>query len=295
MTSTQAFLEYLHLEKNYSPHTITAYRNDLSGFAEFISIEFSQDEISQIDYPLIRSWIVHLVSTDIGNRSINRKISSLRSYYKFLQKIGERQTTPLAKHKALKTEKKLQVPFSQKEVHLVIEDFKPETFEDFRDLAMIELFYSTGMRRAELIHLRVKDVDLTLRKVKVLGKRSKERIIPLVPSVALSLRNYLQARDVEFRESLDYLFVTSKNDKVYETLVYRIINNYFSKVSSKVKRSPHMLRHSFATHLLNEGADLNSVKELLGHSSLAATQVYTHNDIAQLKRAYSNAHPRNNN
>lgn len=293
MASIQEFLEYLQLEKKYSPHTIAAYRNDLNRFSEFISSEFSEEHIAQIGYPLIRNWIVHLVSAKISNRSINRKISSLRSYYKFLQKIGERSSTPLAKHKALKTEKKLQVPFSPKEVATVLDNFHPECFEDYRDKAIIELFYSTGMRRTELINLKLSDVDLVLGKLKVLGKRNKERIIPLIPSVVNSLKEYLEARDSHNSTSHTFLFVTSKNDKVYETLVYRIINNYFSKVSSKVKKSPHIIRHSFATHLLNEGADLNAVKELLGHSSLAATQVYTHNDIAQLKKAYSKGHPRN--
>lgn len=177
----------------------------------------------------------------------------------------------------------------------MLSGFTLNSFEDYRDKAIVELFYSTGMRRSELINLKLSDINIANHYVKVLGKRNKERIIPLIESVSLTLRQYFEIKDAEFKESSKWIFVTSKNDKVYETLVYRIINNYFSKVSSKIKKSPHLLRHSFATHLLGEGANLNAVKDLLGHSSLAATQVYTNNDIAVIKRAYSASHPRNKN
>jgi integrase/recombinase XerC len=203
------------------------------------------------------------------------------------------EANPLANHKALKTSKEVQIPFSVKEVNQVIAkiELEEDTFEAQRNKLMVELFYSTGMRRAELINLRLDSVDLHSGTLKVLGKRNKERIIPLLPSVARTMDRYLQFRKERMIEN-DHLFLTSKGNKIYETLVYRVINNYFSQVSSKVKKSPHILRHSFATHLLNEGADLNSVKELLGHSSLASTQVYTHNSLDQIKKVYNQAHPR---
>ena len=228
----------------------------------------------------------------LSNRSINRKVSSLKSFYKYLQKIKLIDINPLANHKVLKTSKKIQIPFSSSEVNTVLSSFSIDhSFEESRDRLIVELFYSTGMRRAELINLRVNSVNFAEKQIKVIGKRNKERLIPLLPSVIKSLQSYIKKREL-INSSDSFLFVTQKGNKVYETLVYRVINNYFSKVSSKLKKSPHILRHSFATHLLNEGADLNSVKELLGHSSLASTQVYTHNSLEQLKKVYKQAHPR---
>jgi integrase/recombinase XerC len=233
-----------------------------------------------------------LVEDKISNRSINRKISSLKSFYKYLQKIKTIQNNPLSGHKALKTPKKIQVPFSVKEVNEVLSNITTnDSFESLRNKLIVELFYSTGMRRAELIHLKRSSINFSEKQLKVIGKRNKERLLPLLPSVMKSLAAYLKHR-VLMNSSEDYLFLTKKGNKLYETLVYRVINNYFSVVSSKLKKSPHILRHSFATHLLNEGADLNSVKELLGHSSLASTQVYTHNSLEQLKKVYKQAHPR---
>lgn len=290
-----AFLEYLELEKHYSQHTLKAYRNDLQVFSEFLEQDFDGADPSTVNYSMIRSWIVALVSSGMSNRSINRKMSSLKTYYKFLQKIGQIQESPMATHKALKTAKKVQVPFSQEEIVQVIELLEAEGgFEGLRNKAIVELFYSTGMRRAELVNLQLGDLRLNERQIKVLGKRNKERIIPLLPSVCKSLQAYLEVRSgLETIVDGNYLFLTQKGVKIYETLVYRVINSYFSKASEKVKKSPHILRHSFATHLLNEGADLNAVKELLGHASLASTQVYTHNSVAQLKQVYKDAHPRN--
>jgi len=234
------------------------------------------------------------VQKDITNRSINRKISALNSFYKFLLKIEEVNLNPLSKHKALKTSKKVQIPFSEKEIATVLDQINhDQDFEGLRNKLIIELFYSTGIRRIELINIKLKDVDLINKTVKILGKRNKERIIPLLPMIVNSVNSYkLERNKLEIITDNEYLFLTKKGVKIYETLVYRIINDYFSKASSKVKKSPHILRHSFATHLLNEGAELNAVKELLGHSSLAATQVYTHNSIAELKKVYAKAHPR---
>ncbi|MBD3864230.1 tyrosine-type recombinase/integrase [Olleya marilimosa] len=290
----KAFLDYLLLEKKYSQLTVNAYKKDIETFLNFINEEDQTTTIKEVHYSQIRSWIVSLVQKDITNRSINRKISALNSFYKFLLKIEEVNLNPLSKHKALKTSKKVQIPFSEKEIATVLDQINhDQDFEGLRNKLIIELFYSTGIRRIELVNIKLKDVDLINKTVKILGKRNKERIIPLLPMIVNSVNSYkLERNKLEIITDNQYLFLTKKGVKIYETLVYRIINDYFSKASSKVKKSPHILRHSFATHLLNEGAELNAVKELLGHSSLAATQVYTHNSIAELKKVYAKAHPR---
>jgi len=287
------FLEYLTLEKHNSKHTVLAYKTDLLSFRDFCIEEYGQEDLENIYYPQIRKWIVSLVHQNISNRSINRKISSLKSFYKFLQKTKQIKINPLIKHKALKVVKKVQVPFSKEEINQVIQNIEEQKdFTSVRNKLIVELFYSTGIRRTELINIKESAINYYDKTIKVLGKRNKERIIPLLPSVFKTLEEYvtLKKQNPEIKE----LIVTKKGNKIYETLVYRIINTYFSSVSSKVKKSPHILRHSFATHLLNEGADLNSVKELLGHSSLASTQVYTHNSLDKIKEAYNNAHPRSN-
>ena len=290
-----AFIDYLRLEKNYSEHTILAYERDIEEFSAFAKANYEQDDLFAIHYSQIRSWIVELVESGVSNRTINRKIASLKAYYKFLLKVDAIKVSPLVKHKALKTPVKVQVPFSQREVEDVIANLKAEdNFESLRNLLVVELLYSTGMRRAELIGLTLSSVDYEQGIVKVLGKRNKERNIPLLPKVQKTLNRYLVIRNTIASTVRDApLIITEKGIKVYDVLVYRIINHYFSKASNKLKVSPHIVRHSFATHLLNEGADLNIVKELLGHASLASTQVYTHNSIAALKDVYSNAHPRN--
>ena len=287
-----SFLNYLSLEKKYSNHTVTAYKKDVLSFQEFCLQTYDDENIVAINYSQIRSWIVSLVNSNISNRSINRKLSALKSFYKFLQKTRLIDINPMARHQALKTSKKIQVPFSEKEVLKALNDTtNDKDFEAVRDKLIVELFYATGIRRAELINIKIADVDFSNQNVKVLGKRNKERYIPLIKPVQKSIKKYCELRK-EINEQNSYLFLTKKGEKLYDTLVYRIINNYFSCVSSKEKKSPHILRHSFATHLLNEGADLNAVKELLGHSSLASTQVYTHNSLGKLKEIYNQAHPR---
>jgi len=290
-----AFLNYLTLEKKYSSHTILAYKNDLNSFLDFIEDEFSSQNSKQVNYSMIRSWIITLVDKNLNNKSINRKIASLKAYYKFLLKTNQITENPLAKHKSLKVGKTLQVPFSEKEIAKVISNFEDlEGFENIRNKAIVELFYATGMRKSELISLKITDIDLQKQQVKILGKRNKERIVPLINTTVTTLKKYLQERlEIENLHSENFLFLTKNGVKLSQTLVYRIINNYFSNISTKEKKSPHILRHSFATHLLNEGADLNSIKELLGHSSLASTQVYTNNSIAELKKVYAKTHPRN--
>lgn len=288
------FIDYLLLEKNYSALTVKAYQSDLDAFLCFILKEYDTQFITSVNYSQIRSWIVLMVESKISNRSINRKISALNTYYKFLLKIGDIEQNPLAKHKALKTSKKIQIPFSQLEIETALNELNFENdFEGIRNKLIIELFYSTGMRRMELVELKLASLDIDSKMIKVLGKRNKERLLPLLPSVIKTIKTYLEARrSLQHIDDVELLFLTKKGVKIYETLVYRIINDYFRNVSAKVKRSPHILRHSFATHLLNQGANLNAVKELLGHSSLAATQIYTHNSIAQLKEVQLKAHPR---
>lgn len=290
----KTFLEYLAHEKNYSPNTILAYNTDIREFQVFCKKEYEIGSIINVDYSLIRSWIVNLVDHRIGNRSINRKVASLKAYFKFLQKIEKIKVSPLSKHKALKTAKKIEVPFSENEMdQVLLTAVFEDDFEGLRNKAIIELLYASGIRRSELIYLKTQNVNLQERTIKVLGKRNKERIIPLLETTSEALSEYLTAREViSGCAEHDYFFILKSGNKLYETLVYRIINGYFSKVSSKVKKSPHILRHTFATHMLNKGADLNSVKELLGHASLASTQVYTHNSIAELKKVHSASHPR---
>lgn len=291
-----AFLRYLECEKNYSKNTINAYERDIIAFSDFCEEEFDQKEITLIHYHQIRTWIVALVENKISNRSINRKISSLKTFYSFLQKIHEIEINPLAKHKALKVQKKIQTPFDKEEVESVLSVLgEGKGFESVRDKLIVELLYSTGMRRIELVNIKEKDVDFSRQVIKVLGKRNKERYVMVLSSVLKTLNQYLSLKRDYEKSSVEALLITKKGVKIYETLVYRVINLYFSKVSTKAKKSPHILRHAFATQLLNNGASLNSVKELLGHSSLAATQVYTHNSLEQIKKVYNKAHPRESN
>lgn len=290
-----SFKDYLEKEKNYSPHTVNAYFNDLLEFEKFIHLNFDQQNIDEVNYSQIRSWIVEMVDNEISNSSVNRKISSLKAYYKFLLKAKQITASPLLKHKALKSSKKIQIPFSEKELDDVLNHIVySEDFEGVRNKLIIDLFYTTGIRRTELIHLKVSNIDLSANVLKVLGKRNKERVLPILPIISKQFEKYNKQRSClkEVRDS-EYFFLTLKGIKMNDSLVYRLINYYFSNVSEKVKKSPHILRHTFATHLLNNGADLNSVKELLGHSSLASTQVYTHNSLNELKKVYKNAHPRN--
>jgi integrase/recombinase XerC len=294
MNNLKAFQEYLQLEKNYSLHTVNAYVNDLLFFQKFLKKNFEQEILEDINYSMIRSWIVFMVDSGISNSSVNRKISSLKSFYKFLLKIKQIESSPLLKHKSLKTPKKIQIPFSEKELDNVLNYIKyPDGLDGIRDKLIIDLFYTTGIRRTELINLKMQNIDLSKNTLKVLGKRNKERIVPILPIISKQINFYILERaQIEKIKDVDYFFLMQKGVKLNDSFVYRLINHYFSNVSEKVKKSPHILRHSFATHLLNNGADLNSVKELLGHSSLASTQVYTHNSLAELKKVYGDAHPR---
>lgn len=287
-----SFLDYLSFEKKYSPNTIFAYKTDLIGFKDFCETNYNIENLSEVAYPIIRNWIVNLANQKISNRSINRKITSLNSFYKFLQKTHQIEINPLAKHKSLKSVNKLQIPFTVKEINEAINNVSENTdFRTIRNKLIIELLYSTGIRKTELINIKDSDIDYGNKTVKVLGKRNKERFVPLLESVIVMIKQYQELREDFFKGKVE-LLITEKGNKISKTLVYGVVNSYFSNVSTKVKKSPHILRHSFATHLLNEGANLNSVKELLGHSSLASTQVYTHNSLEVLKKVYNQAHPR---
>ena len=290
-----SFLDYLQLEKKYSQKTIIAYKNDLMSFQDFNHNKFEQKNIKGVNYSQIRSWIVSLVADKISNTSINRKISSLNSYYKFLLKTGDIKINPLNEHKALKTKSTIQLPFSETEISNVLNPLNfDKSFEGYRDYLIIELLYTTGIRRQELIDLKIQNIDYSNKRIKVLGKRNKERYIPLISSTIESIDKYLKYRDeLKNIKSNDKLLLTAKGKKIYDNLVYRITKKYFTGFSSKYKKSPHILRHSFATHLLNNGADLNSVKDLLGHTSLAATQVYTNRSIEEIKKVFKKTHPRN--
>ena len=292
-TNHDAFRNYLQFEKKYSPHTIKAYCDDLISFQSYNYLNFDQEEIDWVEYTQIRSWIVSLVDDGVSNVSVNRKIASLKAYYRFLLKTKQIEISPLVKHQALKVPRVIQIPFSEKEVTAVLIQMQMAVgFEEIRNKLIIDLLYTSGMRRAELIHLKMQNINLSAATIKVLGKRNKERIIPVLPIVIDQFSSYIkERRSLEVVDS-DYFFLTKKGLKLNESFVYRLINTYFSTVSEKVKKSPHILRHTFATHLLNNGADLNSVKELLGHSSLASTQVYTHNSLSNLKSVYKDAHPR---
>lgn len=293
--SLEAFAKYLTLEKKYAAHTVKAYLADLEAFSRYCREEQGESPLEDQPYPVIRNWIIRLMESGLNNRSVNRKVASLKSYYKYQLRQGRIDASPLAAHKALKTPRRVEVPFSEAEMQDLLDTWQPaEGYAGHRDKLVVELLYTTGMRRAELIGLRPGDLDLEQGTLRVTGKRNKERIIPLLPGIVAEIRAYLELREAHVKPGADpELFLTSRGNKLYENLVYRIINKYLSKVSAKSKRSPHILRHTFATHLLNQGADMNSVKELLGHATLASTQVYTHNSIAELKRIHGTSHPRN--
>lgn len=292
-TNLQAYQDYLVKEKNYSPLTVRAYIDDILSFQEYLQEQ--SISLEEVVYPNIRSWIVTLVEQNISTTSVNRKISALKSFYKFLLKTKQISVNPLLKHKSLKVAKKVQIPFSEKEMQDVFSNIDySNDFESIRNRFVIELFYATGMRRAELINLKVNSIDELQKTIRVIGKRSKERIIPLLDCTLILYKLYKEQRNhLEVINNKEMLILSKTGNKVSESFVYRLINDYFSTVSKKEKKSPHVLRHSFATHLLNNGADLNSVKELLGHASLSSTQIYTHSSLAELKKVYQDAHPRN--
>ena len=286
------FLKYLKLEKRYSPHTIKAYQIDLTQFQDYLE-ETYESVLQKVKHPMVRSWLAQMLDYGISPRSVNRKITALKSFYKFLLKEEIIKEDPTLKVIPPKMSKKLPAFVEEGQMSQLLDELDfTDDYAGVRDKLMIELFYSTGIRQSELINLKIKDIDLSSNMIKVLGKRNKERLIPLTKELRQKIDAYLNIRaELPIKDSL-YLLLTNKGKKLYPTLVYRQVNHYLSQVTSLDKKSPHVLRHTFATHMLNNGADLNAIKELLGHANLSATQVYTHNTIDKLKKVYNQAHPR---
>jgi len=290
-----SFLKYLQFEKRYSPKTVLSYSTDLNQFQKFISEIFQDHKPETADYGVIRSWIIQLVEQKLDAVSVNRKIACLRSFYKFLLNREVIEKNPMTKIKVLKTKKKLPHFIQEKEMVSLLDnntDFEND-HEGLRSQLMLELFYGTGIRLSELITLKDINVNIRDQTIKVLGKRNKERIIPFSSSIVSLIEGYREVRNKEI-EQKDHgrLFVTDSGDELYPMLVYRTVKSYLHNHTSVEKKSPHVLRHSYATHLLNKGAEINAVKDLLGHSSLAATQVYTHNSMEKLKKVFEQAHPK---
>ncbi|MBB6372747.1 tyrosine-type recombinase/integrase [Chryseobacterium shigense] len=284
------YLEYLQFEKRYSPHTITSYRKDLEDFSRFCLKTEASEDISKADKKVIRNFIVELSENHISKRSINRKLSSLRSFYLFLLKIGEIKVSPAESVSSLKFYAEKQIPVSQEEMQM-LNDRVLENTHDILERCIVEVLYQTGMRKAELCGLMFDDVNIDGNELKVIGKGNKERFIPVSADLSDLLRSYLEIRKPH-HEHISYFFVNKKGKKLNEKFVYVVVNKYLSLVTTKEKRSPHILRHSFATHVLDNGAEISKVKKILGHSSLASTQVYTNANIEQLKKVFNQAHPR---
>ncbi|MCD4791747.1 MAG: tyrosine-type recombinase/integrase [Bacteroidales bacterium] len=288
------FLKYLEFQKKYSLHTINSYACDIEQFQYFCTENkfiLSEDEIVS-DYKVLRKWIAVLSSDNISSRTINRKLSSLKTYYNFLIREGLIQNNPVSKIIRPKTKQNIPEFISNDNINLLLDsDIFSDDFEGIRDRLIIELLYCTGIRRAELIGLRIKDLDFVYNTIKVTGKRNKQRIIPYPKTLNNLLKEYLIKKEEIYTDS-EHLLLTNSGKQIYPKLVYRVVNKYISFFSSVKKKSPHILRHTFATHLLNNGADINAVKELLGHANLSATQIYTHNTFEKLNKIYKQAHPR---
>ena len=288
----ESFLNYIQYEKRLSDHSVTSYATDLTQFQAFLNEHLQITVVQSADHRAVRSWIVQLVESGIAPSSINRKIASLRAFFKFLLKREIITLNPVLKVRPLKTSKRLPSFVREKEMNFLLEEFAFEnSFQGFRDKTIIELLYGTGMRLSELIQLKVSNINLAERNLKVLGKRNKERVIPFSINLANVIKDYLKVREDNFFRT-PHLILTDKGEQTYPMMIYRVIKKYLDQVTTVERRSPHVLRHTFATHLLGKGAELNALKDLLGHSSLAATQVYTHNSLDQIKAVFDQAHPK---
>ncbi len=293
MSYQESFINYLKYEKRFSSHTVVAYKNDLDQFVQYCTVVVGEFIVNRVDAKLVRSWIVHLMEQELSPRSVNRKVSTIKSFYKFLMKEQIVENNPAVNLPLPKIRKKLPNFVEENNLHHLLDDgFFPNDFRGVRDKLIINLLYGTGIRLAELLQLKDSDINTKEYLIKVLGKRKKERVIPYPKSINNLLALYVGLRNEQVETSSPRLLVTEKGKPVYEKLIYRVVKDNLSKVTSLEKRSPHVLRHTYATHLLNKGADLNAVKELLGHSNLAATQVYTHTTFEKLQGIYKQAHPR---
>lgn len=288
-----AFIKYLQYEKRMSPHTVLSYSNDLQQFQAYLEAIYKVSDIREVNHSIIRSWIVSLMDNKLSSRSVNRKISTLKSFYKYLLREKVVTINPMGKIQSPKNPKRLPIFIEESKMEAISTgDIYGEGFKGARDMLLIEVLYATGMRRAELINLKIRDIDLVKGTLKVLGKRNKERLIPVTSNLAVLIREYLVLRKKLVTSGNDHLFINEKGKPLNASSVYRSVRDTLKKVTTLSKKSPHVLRHTFATHLLNNGANLNAIKELLGHANLAATQVYTHNTIEKLKNVYSKSHPR---
>lgn len=292
MVEIEQFINYLKFEKRYSRHTLIAYEGDLKQWSDYIRNTYQIESLREIAAPFIRSWIVSLMEAGLDPRSINRKITALKSFYKYAVRKGLAGLNPMGKISSPKTAKKLPVYVEAEKLDTLLDNKEfGDDFAGMRNKMILELFYGTGMRLSELIGLEISDLNLRSRQLKVTGKRNKQRIIPLYPSLCTELEKYLALRE-NIQSANNNFFVLDNGKPLYPVFVYRLVKEHLSLVSTRSKRSPHVLRHSFATEMLNKGADLNAIKEILGHANLSATQVYTHNTIEKLKEAYKKAHPR---
>jgi integrase/recombinase XerC len=290
----QSFLDYLKFEKRYSAHTFVSYSNDLATFFDFVDRQFGGLSIGEVSHTVVRSWLAELKAGGMSSKSINRKISSLRSFFKYLLRLGRVKASPMVNVISPKSGKRVPVFVNEQDTRELLKTLAGST-EDWKTLnarMLILLFYSTGMRLSELIQLREQQLDFGRSQVRVLGKGNKERLIPVSQELVKAIEDYRQWKRKEFENPADTLLVTEKGKKMYPKYAYLLVNRYLGQAANLDKKSPHVLRHTFATHLLNGGADLNAVKELLGHSSLASTQVYTHHSIEKLKNVYKKAHPK---
>ena len=280
------FKNFIESEKKYSKHTVSAYINELEEFNKFLNINRVKLN-EKLNYSFVRQWIVELSENGLSSRSINRKISSLKSYFNFLIAINKLNVSTLKLQRNLKVEPKIIIPFNEREMDKVFEIFNNNSGKLDRDFLIIEILYSTGIRRDELINLKFEDIYFEQGLIKVLGKRNKERLVPILPNLLSKIKKYSSNNSIN-----NYLFKSKNGKKISPSTIYRIVKKYFRQISSKNKISPHVLRHSFATHMINNGADINSVKEILGHSSLASTQIYTKIKVPKMLNDYMLNHPR---
>lgn len=292
--SIQSFLDYLKYEKRYSVHTLTSYQTDLFDFIDFLDTKFGRVALSEITHNYVRSWLAQLKEKGLGAKSINRKISSLKSFFKYHLRTGAIESTPMAQVISPKIGKRLPVFVKEEDIRKLIASLTHSTdnWKTLNAKMLITIFYATGMRLSELINLKEKQIDFSKSQIKVLGKGNKERLIPINKELIQIILDYQQLKKKEFDKAEDFLLVTEKAKKLYPKYAYLLVNQVLGQANTLDKKSPHILRHSFATHLMNNGADLNAVKELLGHNSLASTQVYTHNTIGKLKDVYKKSHPK---